>query len=263
MQHGRAGSRFGLVFCPCDTRITPCCSALSLPQGSIRPPTPLLHQEKSLSDESQPSLVETTARRLREAVICGQITPGQRLSEVQLSQQMQVSRNSLREVFRLLTSEGLLRHEPNRGVFVATPSMASTLDIYRVRRLIEVPALAHAWPKHEAVARMLAAVERAEAAAEHHDWQEVGSANMDFHAAIVALTDSPRLINFFAEVSAELRLAFGLLQSSELLHAPYIPLNRRIAEALQAGDTAGAAHMLDDYLTQSERTLMEAFARLG
>lgn len=53
---------------------------------------------------------------------------------------MDVSRNSLREAFRLLTKEGLLRHEHNRGVFVATPSVASIIDIYRVRRTIECQA---------------------------------------------------------------------------------------------------------------------------
>ena len=213
--------------------------------------------------QTVPGLAEQTAARLRDQITGGDVIPGQRLSEAQLAARLDVSRNTLREVFRLLTREGLLRHEPNRGVFVATPSMASILDIYRVRRLIEVPALAQAWPRHEAAARMRAAVERAERMAALPDWRAVGSANMDFHSAIVALADSPRLTAFFAQVSAELRLAFGLLDSPEMLHQPYIAQNRGIVERLEAGDPQGAAGMLDDYLTRSERTIMAAFARLG
>ncbi|MEF9606088.1 FCD domain-containing protein, partial [Paracoccus sp. PXZ] len=95
------------------------------------------------------------------------------------------------------------------------------------------------------------------------DWRGVGSANMEFHAAIVALTDSPRLIQFFTQIIAELRLAFGLLDSPELLHRPYISRNAEILGRLEAGDPAGAARMLEDYLTQSERAVLEAFARLG
>ncbi|HRK41565.1 MAG TPA: GntR family transcriptional regulator [Gemmobacter sp.] len=207
------------------------------------------------------SLTEQVAARLREQVTGGLLTPGQRLSEVRLAADLAISRNTLREVFRLLTREGLLRHEPNRGVFVAVPSMASILDIYRVRRMIELPALAQAWPRHPAVARMQAAVRQAEDAGQ--DWRVIGSANMEFHAAIVALTDSPRLMGFFAQVAAELRLAFGLLDSPELLHAPYVGRNAEILSLLQAGRPAEAAAALEVYLGESERTVLAAFARLG
>lgn len=212
---------------------------------------------------SEPSLTEDIATRLRDQVTGGALLPGQRLSETRLAADLDISRNTLREVFRLLTREGLLRHEPNRGVFVAVPSMASILDIYRVRRLIEVPALAQAWPRHEGVARMRGAVERAQNLRRNLDWRGVGSANMEFHAAIVSLSDSPRLNAFFAQVVAELRLAFGLLDSPELLHEPYIDRNAEILDRLGSGDPAGAAQMLDAYLTQSERAVLQAFARLG
>ncbi|KGJ06842.1 DNA-binding transcriptional regulator, GntR family [Paracoccus halophilus] len=210
-----------------------------------------------------PSLAEETAERLRARVTGGEMLPGERLSEARLAADLEISRNTLREVFRLLTREGILRHEPNRGVFVATPSMASILDIYRVRRLIEIPALTQAWPGHAAVARMRAAVERAAALHDRGDWRGVGSANMEFHLAIVALTDSPRLTGFFAQIIAELRLAFGLLDSPELLHRPYIGRNADILARLEAGDQTGAAELLESYLHQSERAVLEAFARLG
>ena len=79
------------------------------------------------------SLAEMVAARIREQVIHGGFSPGQHLSEAELSDSLEVSRNTLREVFRVLTKEGLLRHEPNRGVFVATPDMAAIIDLYRVR----------------------------------------------------------------------------------------------------------------------------------
>lgn len=210
-----------------------------------------------------PGLAEETASRLRNAITGGALPPGQRLSETRLAAELGVSRNTLREVFRLLTREGLLRHEPNRGVFVAVPSMASIVDIYRVRRLIEVPALAHAWARHAAVARMQAAVDAARAARQAQDWRSVGSANMEFHAAIVALTDSARLQTFFAQIVAELRLAFGLLDSPERLHEPYIDRNGEILDLLAAGQQARAAEVLATYLDNSERVVLEAFARLG
>ena len=212
---------------------------------------------------AEPGLAEETASRLRNDIITGTLEPGQKLSETRLAGDLGVSRNTLREVFRLLTREGLLRHEPNRGVFVAVPSMATIVDIYRVRRLIEVPALAHAWPRHEAVVLMQRAVEQARAAHQAQDWRAVGSANMEFHAAIVALTDSERLQIFFARIIAELRLAFGLLDSPERLHEPYIDRNGNILALLTQGQQDRAAQMLAAYLDDSERMILSAFARLG
>lgn len=56
------------------------------------------------------------AQALRQKIIAGELLPGARLSERELTSQLDISRNTLREVFRLLTQEGLLRYQPNRGV---------------------------------------------------------------------------------------------------------------------------------------------------
>lgn len=212
--------------------------------------------------ETTAALAPRLAEAIRDRLINGELKPGQRLSEAALSADFAVSRNSLREAFRLLTKDGLIQHEPNRGVFVATPSMASIIDIYRVRRLVECQALSNAYPNHPAVARMRAAVETARAASKLNDWTAVGSENMKFHAAIVDLADSERLTGFYAQIAAELRLSFGLLKEPELLHAPYVEMNAAILEKLVAGDPKGAAVALEAYLLQSERTVLAAFSRI-
>lgn len=207
------------------------------------------------------SLADTVAHTIRQQLIHGELRAGQRLSEAALSQQLDISRNTLREVFRILIKEGLLRHEPNRGVTVVIPSIADIIDIYRVRRLIECPALEKAWPLHPAHKRMRQAVEEAQRAREAKDWRRVGSANMAFHAAIVALSDSERLSAMFEDLAAELRLAFGMLDDPEYLHAPYVDLNARLLETFIAGDTAAAARELETYLVQSERMVLAVYAR--
>ena len=87
--------------------------------------------------DPQQNLSDRIAEQVREKIVHGEFAPGQRLSEAALSDSLEISRNTLREAFRMLTKEGLLKHEPNRGVSVAVPSIAAIIDIYRVRRLIE------------------------------------------------------------------------------------------------------------------------------
>ncbi|WP_373847532.1 GntR family transcriptional regulator, partial [Delftia acidovorans] len=68
------------------------------------------------------NLTDRVTEQLRSKLIDGAWEPGQKLSEASLSESLQISRNTLREAFRLLTKEGLLVHEPNKGVSVAAPS---------------------------------------------------------------------------------------------------------------------------------------------
>ncbi len=207
------------------------------------------------------NLTDRVSEQIRRKLVDGELTPGQRLSEAALSESLEISRNTLREAFRLLTKEGLLKHEPNRGVSVAIPSIAAIIDIYRVRRLIECQALAQAYPRHPARKRLREAVDKALRCRGEGDWRGVGTANMEFHQAIVELADSERLNEMFSHLLAELRLAFGLLNDPEFLHAPYVDSNVKIVELFEAGKPQEAAAALGDYLVHSERIVLAAYAR--
>ncbi|MEG0199769.1 MAG: GntR family transcriptional regulator [Comamonas sp.] len=188
------------------------------------------------------NLTERIAHEIRGKLVHGEFAPGQRLSEAALSETLAISRNTLREVFRVLTKEGLLVHEPNKGVSVAVPSMASIIDIYRVRRMIECQALAQAYPMHPARELMRKAVDSAMLQREAEDWPGVGTSNMEFHKAVVELADSERLNEMFSHLLAELRLAFGL-------------------KLFDDGKPAEAATALNNYLVHSERIILAAYAR--
>ena len=65
------------------------------------------------------NLSDRIAEQMRQKIVHGEFAPGQRLSEAALSEHLQISRNTLREVFRLLTKEGLLRHHIPHALIVA------------------------------------------------------------------------------------------------------------------------------------------------
>lgn len=206
-------------------------------------------------------LIHKVAELIREQLTTGQLIPNQKLSEAALSEEFNISRNTLREAFRLLTKEGLLRHEPNRGVFVAMPSMASIIDIYRVRRMIECQALLHAYPKHPALKKMDTILEKTLEYHKDRNWNAIGTSNIEFHAAIVELADSERLNSFFSNISTELRLAFGILNDPEYLHEPFIDMNVHIYQLFKEGKVSEATDYLDHYLTHSERMILASYAR--
>lgn len=207
------------------------------------------------------TLGETITQEIRRMLVEGELVPGQRLSEAALAENLDISRNTLREAFRVLTREGLLKHEPNRGVTVAEPDMASIIDIYRVRRFIECKAIAQGYPQHPGTLHMHDAVELGVRARKAQDWVAVGTANMMFHKSIVELADSPRLQVFYGQISAELRLAFGVLNDPQFLHLPFLDMNASILRCLEEGRAGDATVMLEAYLVQSERTVLAAYER--
>ncbi|WP_024927564.1 MULTISPECIES: GntR family transcriptional regulator [unclassified Mesorhizobium] len=215
---------------------------------------------QTVEPDDQP-LAEKVASTIREMLIDGDLAPGEKLSEQQVASLFGISRNTLREVFRLLTSQGLLTHIPNRGVFVAAPDEISVIDIYRVRRVIQLGAVRSASRGHPALARMSSLVAEAKDAQKDGDWRRVGTINMEFHRAMVELSDSPRLNACFEMVLAELRLVFGQLDNNAHLHEPFVDLNASLVTLLEADRTVEAIERLEAYLLRSERMVLAALQR--
>ena len=89
------------------------------------------------SDPKFQSLHQEVADRLREQIFCGQLLPGDFLDESQLCEALSISRTPLREALKVLTAEGLLRHEPRRGCFVNQVTEQDLDDIFPVLALLE------------------------------------------------------------------------------------------------------------------------------
>lgn len=206
------------------------------------------------------STAERMADVLRRRITDGDLAPGTRLSEELLVDALGVSRNTLREAFRLLTHEGLLVHHLHRGVFVPEHGEDDVVDLYRLRRTLECDVVASLRDLDDARLRPLREdVEAAEAAAGRDDWAAAGTANMRFHRHLVGLAGSRRIDEVIARLLAELRLLFHVIARPRDLYEPYIPRNRRLLEMLERGDVARAADELRGYLHDSEAELLAAF----
>jgi DNA-binding GntR family transcriptional regulator len=209
----------------------------------------------SLPLEPVPTTAERTADRVRELIFQGRFSPGVGLPETMFANAFQVSRNTVREAFRVLINENLLSYEMHRGVFVRQLNEADIRDIYASRRNVELPALLAAEPRPAALAGLTRAVEEAERLAAAGDWRAVGTANLRFHEELVALLGSPRRSRFFHALMTELRLGFCALADFQALHEPYAGWNRRIRDLLAAGEHEHARDELERYLNQAEEQI--------
>ncbi|QYJ05094.1 GntR family transcriptional regulator [Nocardioides panacisoli] len=209
------------------------------------------------------STADRVADVLRTQITEGALRPRTRLSEAQIGEALGVSRNTLREAFRLLGYERLVVHEFNRGVFVRSLTAADVRDLYAFRRVVEVGAVAQYDVERADLSDVRRAVEDGDRAARDGEWVRLGTADIHFHRAIAALGGSARVDEAMGQVLAELRLVFGVMVDPRAFHEPYLPQNREILGLLAAGERGAAGDALVGYLDRAERQLLDAFDEGG
>jgi len=207
----------------------------------------------------QTSRPEQVSAILRSRISDGYFAPGARLVEDEITRQLKISRNTLREAFRLLTHERLLEQELNRGTFVRVPGVADVRDLYRVRKHIECSAVRTVTATPAALSNLTDTVTLGRRALDAHDSRALGSANILFHQALVELAGSPRLDELMRGVLAELRLVFHVMEDLRWFHEPYVGRNQEIVDLLADGDGDTAAKVLQAYLDDAEWQLVEAY----
>jgi DNA-binding GntR family transcriptional regulator len=205
------------------------------------------------------STVELLADALRERIIQGIYKPGDRLAEKEIAEADDVSRNSLREAFRLLSHERLVTYKFNRGVFVRRLTLDDVVDLYRVRKFLECNAVRMLARRPRQADDMIKAVAAGDRAMKDEDWRGLGTANMEFHQAVGALAESPRVNELMRNLLAEMRLVFHVMEDPRRFHEPYLERNKEILAAVEAGDGARAERLLLKYLEDAEQQIVAAY----
>jgi DNA-binding GntR family transcriptional regulator len=206
------------------------------------------------------STAEQVAEALRAAILDGTLPLGAPLREVELAQSFSVSRNTVRECFRLLVNEGLVTHHMHRGASVARLDRNDVAEIYRIRRLLEMSALSLRAPAPELMTNLEGALVDLDRAAANVDQQGIVEADLLFHRRIVALHESQRLDRFFQNIQAGIRLCLSILShvDREYLDAPHVAeMHREIYKLFASGSREAARTALGRHLDVNEARLTE------
>lgn len=193
------------------------------------------------------------ARRLRELIVAGVLAPGQRITEREVAEHLEgMSRTPLREAFKILEAEGLVKIEPNRGAVV------SALSVEEVEAAIEVLIGLEAMAAEPACERIsgeeIAAIEdlhaRMERAYRDGDLMAYFNLNQAIHQRIVDAAGNPVLSRIYAGECARIRrYRFAGNQQSERWGRA-VREHEGILDALR--ERAGA--MLREILRQHHRS---------
>lgn len=133
---------------------------------------------------------------LRQAILRGELEPGERLMEIQLAQKLGVSRTPIREAIRKLELEGLVIMVPRKGAEVAHITEKDMRDVLEVRSTLEEFAVSLACKNitQEAIEALKASNKLFESAIISKDVVKIVDADVHFHDIIYGMTNNPRLI---------------------------------------------------------------------
>lgn len=205
------------------------------------------------------SLHDEVAAQLRERIFAGELAPGMFLDEPRLAQEMAISRTPLREALKVLTVEGLVRHEPRRGCFVNEVTEQDLDEIFPVIGLLE-GRCAYEAARNASDADLQALETLHQRLAKHAKARRINEyyeANFAIHEAIIRLADN----RWLASVIADLRKILKLARLQQL-HAPG-RLDQSLSEhlavfaALKARDPEGAEAAMRTHLQRQREALRE------
>jgi DNA-binding GntR family transcriptional regulator len=205
------------------------------------------------------SLHDEVAATLREQIFDGTLAPGSFLDEAALCEGLSISRTPLREALKVLTAEGLLRHEPRRGCFVNEVTERDLDEIFPVIALLEGRcAYEAARNASDAELHELDALhERLVRHAKARRINDYYATNHIIHEAIIQLADN----KWLAQVIGDLRKILKLARLQQL-HAPG-RLEQSLSEhlavfaALKARDSEGADAAMRTHMTRQREALRE------
>src|SRR5438876_360039 len=209
-----------------------------------------------LAEIHRVSVADQVASILRQRILDGVLIPGTALQEVPMAASLGVSRNTIREATRILSLEGLLKRSTHRGVTVAQLSLEDVGEIYRLRHLLEIPAVRAArMEDSDVLAEMRNALEGYEEAVEGLDWVRAVRFDLYFHTLLIRFHRNRRLESFYQKLLGELRMGMVLVDRGHDDPGRLVPAHRRLYQLLSAGKLKQCAALLAQHLDDSESRL--------
>lgn len=196
---------------------------------------------------SIPTRDELVAETLRQAILRGELAPGQKLDQTTVAQRLGVSRSPVREALKTLAAEGLVELQPHRTATVVELSLEEMEEIYDIREVLESMAARLAAPRmdDERLAKLRELLEKMDESTTVREWSDLNSA---FHSLIYEAAGRPRLV----EIIFSLRTAAGPYIARYIASEGHKEMSqvehREIYEACKARDGERAAAAVREHI---------------
>lgn len=215
--------------------------------------------------ERHQTLREKILETIREAILKGDLKPGEKVAEPELAEQFGISRTPIREAFRQLESEGYLTVVPRKGAVVAALSERDVQEFYEVKSILEGYAaeLAAKNLSDKELAKLESINERLKQLANDGDVKSFYKIHNEFHEMFLKAANNTKLYELIkqlgmkfsrmrmASLSVDGRMAISVAEHDKLLDA-FRQHDGKTAEALVKKTAAIGGHVLLESMAHSQ-----------
>ncbi|MFS8534321.1 MAG: GntR family transcriptional regulator [Limnochordales bacterium] len=204
-------------------------------------------------------LRELVFEAIREAIISGHLKPGERLMEIQLAEELGVSRTPVREAIRKLEQEGLVVMVPRKGAYVADISMKDIAEVFEIRGALE--GLAAELAAERATEEELERLERLLVAIgeciERQDVDGMIEKDTEFHDLLFSASHNERLVQILSLLREQIqRFRSRTLARVERMKVA-LEEHKAIVEALGRRDSELARSLAEAHIESARSSLMK------
>lgn len=196
---------------------------------------------------------------LRQAILKGDLKPGERLMEIQLATKLGVSRTPVREAIRKLELEGLVLMVPRKGAEVAQITEKSMVDVLEIRRALEELAVRLACERMtpEGLETLKQAEEKFERVLGREDITTVAGADVEFHDTILRATDNQKLIQLLSQFREQMyRYRVEYLKREEC-HPQVIKEHQDIIQTIENRNKDEAAEYICNHIDSQVKAVAD------
>ncbi len=210
-------------------------------------------------------LRDVVFQTLRQAILHGELEPGERLMEIHLADRLGVSRTPIREAIRKLELEGLVVMIPRRGAIVASITEKDLKDVLEVRRTLEIMAVEMACDRitPELLKELEKAGEEFRSLKDSSDFTSLAAADVKFHDIIYAAADNQRLISILNNLREQMyRYRLEYLKDQES-HECLDKEHEAIYRGIQNKDKAAVTAAIGQHIDNQKKAILKALNEKG
>jgi DNA-binding GntR family transcriptional regulator len=211
------------------------------------------------------NLNDAVVQLIEEALLAGELRPGDRIVETDLAQKAGISRGPVREAIRQLEGEGLLVTYPSRGTFVAEWTPKSVEEAYSLRATLERFAIQEA-ARHitpDAIAQLQAIVDEMRKRIHLGDTHTLSQLDAQFHEQIYSLSHHTLLQATLTQLRRRLYWLRSLDRGFVIRRDEIIAEHQRVVDALGERDFSKAAQALTDHILSVGADMVEQVQHNG
>lgn len=196
------------------------------------------------------TLREEVVLYLRRQILNGVIRPGEKINEMEVSRELNISRGPVREALRQIEQEGLVDYSPNRGCTVKTISLETMTEVYLIRSTLETLAVKvySGKMRQEAIETLRALAATLGDLAEKNDLSGIVQADEEFHETIVKEAGVHTLLETWKQFEGQNAAVYYTMQKSDLLPSKVLEDNHlKIVKAFEDQDLTNIVKILEKH----------------